>query len=265
MRMTLTRMTLNTLARTLAPAIAALALCGACLAQGGPPMVTDDPETPGDQHWEINFGLTGARSDSRWLLAVPDVDLNYGVGEHLQLKLDMPWAIGTGGSLPRESGPGTSLAGVKWRFLDGAEDGHGLDAWSVSAYPQVIFSPSNASVNKGIAAPGHTVFLPLQASRHLGEFAIDVEAGRMLSSVDPNAWVAGALLAHACGKEHECVLEWRSEHLSGGGGPTLLNFGHRWALTPSTTLLTAAGREIGPGGSTRVSPLLYVGLQWRNP
>jgi hypothetical protein len=24
-------------------------------AQGGPPMVTDDPGTPGDGHWEINI------------------------------------------------------------------------------------------------------------------------------------------------------------------------------------------------------------------
>jgi hypothetical protein len=31
-------------------------------AQGGPPYRTDDPETPGNKHWEINFGFIGARN-----------------------------------------------------------------------------------------------------------------------------------------------------------------------------------------------------------
>jgi hypothetical protein len=26
-------------------------------AQAGPPFRTDDPETPGNHHWEINFGF----------------------------------------------------------------------------------------------------------------------------------------------------------------------------------------------------------------
>jgi hypothetical protein len=31
-------------------------------AQGGPPYRTDDPETSGNKHWEINFGFIGARN-----------------------------------------------------------------------------------------------------------------------------------------------------------------------------------------------------------
>ena len=29
---------------------------GCVHAQGGPPFITDDPGTPGNHHWEINFG-----------------------------------------------------------------------------------------------------------------------------------------------------------------------------------------------------------------
>ncbi len=32
------------------------------LAQAGPPFRTDDPETPGNKHWEINFGWIGDRN-----------------------------------------------------------------------------------------------------------------------------------------------------------------------------------------------------------
>src|SRR5438445_482716 len=45
--------------------IAACAIAAAmlpALAQGGPPMVTDDPETPGDGHWEINIGAIATRT-----------------------------------------------------------------------------------------------------------------------------------------------------------------------------------------------------------
>jgi hypothetical protein len=32
------------------------------LAQAGPPFQTDDPETPGNGNWEINFGFIGDRN-----------------------------------------------------------------------------------------------------------------------------------------------------------------------------------------------------------
>ncbi len=31
-------------------------------AHAGPPMVTDDPDTPGDGHWEINMAAAGGRN-----------------------------------------------------------------------------------------------------------------------------------------------------------------------------------------------------------
>src|SRR5215831_17745582 len=60
-------------------------------AQGGPPMVTDDPGTPGDGHWEINLGAIGTRTPGHWEIAAPDADINYGWGVRVQLKVDVPW------------------------------------------------------------------------------------------------------------------------------------------------------------------------------
>src|ERR1043165_2722959 len=45
------------------------------LAQGGPPMVTDDPETPGDGKWEINLGGFGSRTATRREINFPDADI----------------------------------------------------------------------------------------------------------------------------------------------------------------------------------------------
>jgi hypothetical protein len=51
--------------------------------QGGPPLVTGDPNTPGNGHWEINAATTlMARHDER-LWQLPDLDINYGLGERI--------------------------------------------------------------------------------------------------------------------------------------------------------------------------------------
>ena len=103
-------------------------------AQGGPPFKTDDPETPGNRHWEINFGWIGDRNPAAGAYQVPDFDINYGLGDRIQLKYELPIAIEetrplTGGlydpsgaavSTPGQviGGLGESLMGIKWRFYE---------------------------------------------------------------------------------------------------------------------------------------------------
>src|SRR5580692_7191603 len=67
-------------------------LTPAAHAQGGPPFITDDPDTPGANNWEINAAVIGDHSHQHWDLAAPDLDINYGWGEHVQLKVDVNWA-----------------------------------------------------------------------------------------------------------------------------------------------------------------------------
>jgi hypothetical protein len=69
-----------------ASAVCALAV-GQALGQGGPPMITDDPGTPGDKKWEINLALAFEHRPGETAADFPAIDLNYGVGEHIQLTL----------------------------------------------------------------------------------------------------------------------------------------------------------------------------------
>jgi len=46
-----------------------------CLGQGGPPMITDDPDTPGNKHWEINAADIATLSRTRSLNFVPYLDI----------------------------------------------------------------------------------------------------------------------------------------------------------------------------------------------
>lgn len=60
-------------------------------AQAGPPHVTNDPDTPGDGKWEINLAIAGATTHDTWDLSAPDIDINYGLGERMQLSMHLPW------------------------------------------------------------------------------------------------------------------------------------------------------------------------------
>ncbi len=105
-------------------------LCAwAARAQGGPPFRTDDPETPGNKHWEINFGWIGERNPAAGAYQVPDFDINYGLGDRIQLKYEIPIAIeetrpqpadGVDAAVPGKvlGGLGESLLGIKWRFYE---------------------------------------------------------------------------------------------------------------------------------------------------
>ena len=59
----------------------------------GPPLITDDPDTPGPNHWEINLAATMEKFDSDWGWELPLLDINYGVGERIQLKFEIPWIV----------------------------------------------------------------------------------------------------------------------------------------------------------------------------
>jgi hypothetical protein len=109
--------------------LASLLFAASAWGQGGPPFKTDDPETPGNKHWEINFGFIGDRNPAAGEYQVPDFDINYGLGDRIQLKYEIPIAIQELRPLPASGGDaavpgqvsgglGESLLGIKWRFYE---------------------------------------------------------------------------------------------------------------------------------------------------
>ena len=110
-------------------ALTFLLFATAAHAQGGPPFRTDDPESPGNQHWEINFGFIADRNPAAGAYQVPDFDINYGLGDRIQLKYEIPIAIEETRAQPATAndlaqgatvigGLGESLLGIKWRFYE---------------------------------------------------------------------------------------------------------------------------------------------------
>lgn len=223
--------------------------------QGGPPLVTDDPGTPGDGHWEINLAAIAQTVEGVRTLALPDADINYGLGDRIQLKLDVPLTFAREPDGHITAGPGTSELGVKWRFIDGGESGP-----SVSTYPQFIFGWNVATTKRGIAEPGHQYFLPIEVTTPVGKFTMDGELGRNFTTVGPDQWLAGLILARDCREGTECMAEVH-EIISSQGNATLLNLGLRHDINKSVRLLMATGYEFGPAGADPRHLLIYAGFQ----
>ena len=227
-------------------------------AQGGPPLVTDDPDTPGNGHWEINVAAIGSHVPGLAQLALPDADINYGWGDHVQLKIDTPWLLSHQDGEGVKTGLGASELGVKWRFLDRETSG-----FSMSMYPQVSVNFDTSSPRRGLTSSGLQWFLPLEASTEFAGFGLDGEIGRSFGPQVPDTphyWAGGLILSHDCGHQLECLFEVH-ETLAPQDAQTLLNLGARLHLGDSLALMGAIGRDVGPRSDDRQDLLFYLGVQ----
>jgi hypothetical protein len=249
------------------PPFAILILAAAAAhAQAGPPFYTDDPETPGNQHWEINFGWIGSRGAATGDYSIPDFDINYGLGDRIQLKYELPIAVhevreSAGslgqGSLPtREQvvvGLGESLLGVKWRFYQyrPASSNPRLAAdeppevkCSVSTYPPLSLNNPTASVQRGVVLAGPQFLLPLEVNARFGPIRVDAEAGYWFTNRNvPQSWIRGTIVGHEFTPKTEAYLELYdhqdSNRVAGAAKQrqATLGLGGRHALNKSNTLL----------------------------
>jgi len=53
--------------------------------QAGPPFLTNDPGTPGNANWEINLASMQTLVCGMSSYQVPQIDVNFGVGDRIQL------------------------------------------------------------------------------------------------------------------------------------------------------------------------------------
>ena len=221
-------------------------------------MITDDPGTPGDGHWEINVAFTTVHSPDERIAEMPLVDLNYGIGERLQLKYEVAW-LRLEDDSGRHDGFSNSLAGVKWRFYDAGEE-----AWSASAYPQLEFNnPGSHADERGLADSGRAFELPFQVMRNLGAFEFNADLGYIWRH-GGNEWFGGVVIGRAVASKVELAAELHAESDAHFHGVALVaNFGGRVDLSEKCSLLASVGRELSHGGEPCATFIAYLGLQTR--
>src|SRR5580700_9889907 len=130
------------------------------LAQGGPPYYTNDPGTPGPFNWEINIGYMPFFYSNQSVSHVPDLDINFGIGDRIQLTYESAWLRVQNPGSATKFGLNQSNPGVKWRFYDAGESG-----LSVSVFPQLFLNNPNNAVRRDITNANDSFVLPFEFSR----------------------------------------------------------------------------------------------------
>lgn len=229
---------------------------GTIPALAGPPLETDDPDTPGDGHWEVNLAaMFEERGDTREL--TPLLDINYGYGGRIQFKVKPRFVVLDSSGSHTRSGAGNIQLGVKWRFLD--EDSHGI---AMSIYPQADLNPPGRSVERGLVSDGSELFVPMQVARTLGRARLYGEIGFNWRERRDDEWVIGIAAEHPLTDALRIVSEVRDVAQTGLKDHELaLRAGFKWTAQENWTLLVSLGQTLREVRGEQRGVFSYVGVQ----
>jgi hypothetical protein len=229
---------------------------GTIPALAGPPLETDDPDTPDDGHWEVNLATTlEKRGDLREL--TPLLDINYGYGGRIQFKIKPRFVVLDSSGNSTRTGAGNIQLGVKWRFLD--EDTNGI---AMSIYPQADLNPPSRSVERGLVSDGSEWFLPLEIARTLGRTRLYSEIGFNWREHRNDEWVFGLAADHLLSDDFRIAAELRDVAQSSFKDHELaVRAGFKWTAQENWTLLVSLGQTLRePRGEER-GIFSYFGVQ----
>ncbi|HEX5711572.1 MAG TPA: hypothetical protein VFX68_09520, partial [Sulfuricurvum sp.] len=148
--------------------VVAILLGSKLFCAGGPPMMTDGTGTPGNENWELNIAYKGENQNTSSRYEAPSLDLNYGLGETVQLKAETSYVRLTDDDGTKNNGIGNAKVGVKWRFYE-------EETLSFSLYPQYTFAPVKRNLESGIAGIEEAFYFPVQMNKQFGSIEITVE------------------------------------------------------------------------------------------
>ena len=219
-------------------------------------MITDDPGTPGNGHWENNIAVAFEHRPNETSWDLPAIDLNYGVGEHIQLTLQGGPVLLKRSGHGLIGGLGGTEAAVKWRFLD--EEKSGFD---VSMFPRVIFNITQSSVRRGLAEDGTRFQIPFQLAKTFGRFHADAEFGPLASTVGRSEWIYGIVGGVELAKTTMLMAELHgTSRMNFTRDVLTVNFGLRHQLTDARILIASIGHELRDPDQAR-SLIGYLGVQ----
>ena len=220
-------------------------------------MLTDDPGTPGNGKFEINLAIAFERRPQEFSVDVPAFDLNYGVGDHVQLTLQTAPVVLKRSDHGPIGGLGGTEAALKWRFLNEETNG-----FSVSTFPRIIFNVQQSSVRRGLAEDGTRVQFPVQIARKVGPVHLDFEFGPLLSTVGRSEWLYGIVGGTDVTKTTELMAELHgTSRMSFDRDVLTVNFGIRQKLTDHAILIASLGHEVRTLADQPLAFIGYCGVQ----
>ena len=243
--------------RAILVAICLVAVTGG-RAQGAPPLLTEDPGTPGDGNWEINVAHSQERRAGETVARWPVLDLNYGWGERVQLKLESAQLAQTPAGEARRNGSSRLHTGLKWRFCD-----EELAGVAMAVFPQAEFRvPRSSSSRRGLVPDENSFALPLEFQRQFGIAVVSVELGHVANSKSAAGWFHGISAVRQITTRLTLALELHGETDRPCARSSLLaNACAHVKLTDRTGLVFAFGRDLHNHHAPRAT-VSYLGVQF---
>lgn len=233
---------------------------GSQVAPAGPPLITDDPETPGRGGWEINVSHNIEATQDEFLMETPLFDINYGLIDTDQWKIEFPVVYLDSDETGSHWGMGDLSMGWKYRFRE--EDHGGMMA---SIYPQLSTPTGNTDLGLG---SGHTeAFLPVQLGKHFLEEKLFVygELGYNVVFGEPeaNSWKYGVAAQWQATEKLALMGEVGGFAFPGDAeiDDVFFNFGLKRDLTEHVALIASFGRSFRDRDLGTPDLLTFVGLQ----
>jgi len=226
-------------------------------AQGGPPLLTDDPDTPGDRRWEINIAHELRRTRDETIHSLPRLDVNYGLGNRVQLNVETGWLVTKATGDGRRSGVDNVFLGLKWRFYDPGEAG-----FKASVFPQLELENPLHSDRRDIAEPAPNLTLPIEVGKSFGTVRVAGELGYTVTHAEPDEWLYGLVAGHraSAGLELLAEIHGTAERSLSQTDDLILNVGFTRDLNERATLLASVGTGLA-GDTERSRFRSYLGLQ----
>lgn len=226
-------------------------------AQGGPPMITDCPGTPGRHVTEINVSYTTQRKGSSFADTTPSVIVGYGITDAFQAFVVSSWSTTNQALNGNAQGFGDTDLGLKYRFID-----KGDGKLQVSTAPQFFFNTSHRSVDTGLVSRDSSLYMPLQACCSWGPIDLDMEVAYHVHRDANNQVHSGFCIGHQFPGNVELDAEVNGIYdLRDHTWTRFVNVGTRLRLSKGVGLLGSVGQQLGHFDGSKPW-IAFVGLQF---
>ena len=183
---------------------------------------------------------------------MPAIDLNYGVGDHIQLTLQTAPVLLKRDDHGPIGGLGGTEAAVKWRFLD--EEKSGFD---MSMFPRVIFNIQQSSARRGWPTTARDFKFRFRSRKRSDVCTLDGEFGPLASTRRPKRMALRNRWRFEVAKPTMLMAELHgTSRMNFTRDVLTVNFGLRHEFTEHYILIISIGHEIrSPDEPTRADRL----------
>jgi hypothetical protein len=225
-------------------------------AQGTPPLLTNDPGTPGNGNWEINLGVMQTLRQNQDVFQLPQIDVNFGLGDRIQLTYEIPFVLQNVTGQPTQTGWSNNTFGLKWRFVDDKA------GWNVSTFPQLEPPGLGASIKTGIAASGTRLLLPIEITKSVGPINLGFEAGYFVPWHSHGERIIGFSAGHDLTPKLNILGEVYNDRVMGAlPHDTTFDAGGKYEFHKGLFLMFMAGRSFSGNSSGQPEFMGYIGVQ----